>query len=132
MIQTESPARSESGHRGRYRISAATVMEIRRRFHSESAPAIAESVGCSHSSAWAIATGRTRLDVPMIDLGARTPPSTTLRGEASPRAKLTTSQVLEIRRRHRAGDDPAELASAFGVTRTCIQLIAARRRWRHI
>jgi hypothetical protein len=56
----------------------------------------------------------------------------TLLGEDSRSAKLTESQVLEIRRRRAGGERGANLAREFGVTSPTICAIFKRRKWRHI
>ena len=57
-----------------------------------------------------------------------------LRGEASPHAKLTTAQVLEIRSRYanEAGVSQRSLAREYGVTRGSIRSIVDRKTWKHI
>lgn len=51
------------------------------------------------------------------------------RGGRNPRAKLTSDQVLEIRARHGAGEPPRKLAPAYGVSRSHVSNIIARRCW---
>ncbi len=55
-----------------------------------------------------------------------------LRGEDSPRAKLTEKEVLEIRRRIKDGAVQRRLAEEYGVTHYQISLIHRRKSWRHI
>lgn len=54
---------------------------------------------------------------------------TTIRGEKSPFAKLTTEQVHEIRR---AEQNQPALAKKFGVSQVLISRIQLRKMWRHI
>jgi hypothetical protein len=54
-------------------------------------------------------------------------------GELNPRARLSASQVLEIRRRYSAGGVlQEELAKEFGVTPITISKITTRTNWRHL
>lgn len=57
---------------------------------------------------------------------------TMVRGESSPNAILTSSQVAEIRRLYHEGHSQPTLAHAFGVSRTNISAIVTRRSWKHI
>lgn len=59
------------------------------------------------------------------------------RGELSGNAKLTSSDVAEIRRRYRTGHryspgNSAELAKKFSMTRQGIGQVALRHSWRHL
>jgi hypothetical protein len=54
------------------------------------------------------------------------------RGEQVSTAKLTAGQVVEIRRRISDGSSKRSLGIEFGVSRTTIQQIFARRSWKHI
>lgn len=54
------------------------------------------------------------------------------RGEACPTAKLTASQVTEIRRRRVSGEQMKPIARAYGVSRALIGQIVNRRIWREI
>ena len=54
------------------------------------------------------------------------------RGERSHYARLTNSQILEIRRRRAAGESGSDLAREFGVKPACICDIHKRRTWKHI
>lgn len=53
-------------------------------------------------------------------------------GEDNPFAKLTASQVIEIRTRRAAGETQAALGRAFGVEPSNIYMIATRKTWRHL
>ncbi len=65
--------------------------------------------------------------------GARKHPETIPRGEKRPHAKLTESQVREIRRRYaNGGVFYRELASEFGVGCGTIRRIVLRLKWRHV
>lgn len=57
---------------------------------------------------------------------------TDLKGSASPVAKLTEDQVLEIRRRRDSGEKIDDLAAEFGVSRSNIGLIGQRKTWTHL
>lgn len=55
------------------------------------------------------------------------------RGEGRPTSKLTSKQVLEIRRRYAAGDvTQEELASEYPVGLTAINFVINRRTWAHL
>jgi len=55
-----------------------------------------------------------------------------VRGEGHGRHKLTTEDVLEIRRSLAAGSVQAALAEEYGVARCTISDINIRRRWKHL
>lgn len=54
------------------------------------------------------------------------------RGETSKQAKLTESDVREIRRLVAAGQTQISIAEKFGVSRQSISAIKTRRNWRHL
>lgn len=54
------------------------------------------------------------------------------RGEASANAKVTEADVLEIRRRHAAGEGPTALCEAFGLGAGTLRAIITRQSWKHI
>lgn len=54
------------------------------------------------------------------------------KGEANPRAKLTTQQVLEIRVRYAHGENRAVLSKIFPVNRATIGKIVHYQLWSHI
>ncbi len=62
----------------------------------------------------------------------RTRPETVLRGEQHQNAKLTTADVLEMRRLKDEGASGRSLACRFGVADKTVQGIVKRRAWRHI
>jgi len=64
--------------------------------------------------------------------GRSTHPEATPRGEQSPKAKLSTVEVLEIRQRGQLGESQRKLAKAFGVTQANISIILRRESWNHI
>jgi len=64
--------------------------------------------------------------------GSKTKPHRVARGERASLAKLTTPQVLDIRRRRSNGERLAPLANEFGVDQSLISLICRRRIWTHI
>lgn len=54
-------------------------------------------------------------------------------GENVPSAKLTTSQVIEIRTRYSLGGETYKgLAFEFGVKKTTVENIVKRRKWKHL
>lgn len=54
------------------------------------------------------------------------------KGENSSNARLKTHQVLEIRQRYSEGEMPKSIGDSFGVNRSLISNIVARRTWKHI
>jgi hypothetical protein len=68
----------------------------------------------------------------MIAKGRRRTPLNLPRGEAQHQSKLTTSDVLRMRRLFKSGVRLAELARMFGVTPTAAGYVCARRSWAHI
>ena len=65
--------------------------------------------------------------------GARLHPESRPRGEAHGRAKLTTTQVVEIRARYAAGGATLkQLGALFGVSLGVIEKIINRKTWKHI
>lgn len=63
---------------------------------------------------------------------AQTRPEAILRGEAHANAKLTTVQVLEIRRLRSEGVLSRALAQKYGISKRCINDIIARDTWKHL
>lgn len=57
---------------------------------------------------------------------------TALRGESNGHSRLTSPQVLEIRRRHEAGRSTVVLAREFGIGVTTVGYIVNRKLWAHI
>lgn len=53
-------------------------------------------------------------------------------GERHKNAKLTASQVREIRRRHGSGETAASISKDYPVAASTILDIAARKKWRHV
>lgn len=56
----------------------------------------------------------------------------TARGEKNGFAKLTTAQVVEMRRDFEAGAKLVDLAVKFGVSRPNVSRIVNRSRWKHV
>lgn len=53
-------------------------------------------------------------------------------GERNKKAKLTTEQVIEMRRLRKQGLTLRELAEQFPVTQTVVQQICAGKKWKHL
>ena len=53
-------------------------------------------------------------------------------GERHGRTKLTTAQVIEMRKRRLAGEKTTALARAFNTTTTCVSHICTGQTWKHI
>lgn len=64
--------------------------------------------------------------------GARTHPERLARGERHGSAKLTAEQVTAIREAVARGEMLLALAARFGVDRSTVGLVAARRTWTHL
>jgi len=65
--------------------------------------------------------------------GQRLHPEKTARGEKNGFAKLTDTQVLEIRAKHATlGRTGSALAKEYGMTKTSISRILRRKSWKHI
>ena len=64
--------------------------------------------------------------------GAYTHPEMVRKGEAHPEAKLTETDVISIRRQCEEGASQASLARAYDVTRSTVNLIVLRKRWKHL
>jgi hypothetical protein len=62
--------------------------------------------------------------------GRRLPHANVPRGEASHWSKLTESQVLEIRRRIKAGEKPRTIAPDFGITKQYVGVL--KHYWKHL
>ena len=59
-------------------------------------------------------------------------PATPLRGEDKPEAKLTEADVLEILRRHKAGETQTHIARDYPVNQSAISKIVRGIRWSHV
>ena len=57
-----------------------------------------------------------------------TPPT----GEMVHNAKLTSEQVIDIRRRHTLGESWKALASEYGIKKPTVYAVIGRRNWRHL
>jgi DNA-binding transcriptional regulator YiaG len=55
-----------------------------------------------------------------------------IKGENTPQAKLTNTEVYEIRKKFSNGSSHAELADYYRVSKSCIRMIVNRKRWKHI
>ena len=53
-------------------------------------------------------------------------------GEAHPQSKLTTAQVIDMRRRHKNGESMAKLSLAFGVSYLTARNVLNRKTWRWV
>ena len=53
-------------------------------------------------------------------------------GERNPTAKLTATQVIEIRSRRRQGESLSKLAAEFGISKSYVGNLAACRKWQHL
>lgn len=53
-------------------------------------------------------------------------------GEANPSHKLTTIDVIAIRRMHSNGQSSVDLARQFGMSQSMIRYIISHRRWAHV
>lgn len=53
-------------------------------------------------------------------------------GERGSTAKLTATQVIEIRSRRKQGESLAKLAVEFGISKSYVGNLAAHRKWQHL
>jgi hypothetical protein len=53
-------------------------------------------------------------------------------GSSHPMSKLSVGQVLDIRKRHAAGERRKSIAADFGIALNTVSDIGRRRGWRHI
>jgi DNA-binding CsgD family transcriptional regulator len=112
----------------RRRITEADVLAIREDYPNETNGEVAKRYGLSVSGVSKIRTGETWIQAPgkvTYGLGTQT------RGEDQPTSKLTTEQVLAIRR-FRFKKTYREVAEMFGVSGSCIAAIQNRRTWKHL
>lgn len=61
-----------------------------------------------------------------------TQPKKVCKGAKNGASKLTTKQVLDIRRDYASGSTQAELAARYGTVQGNISMIVTRRTWRHV
>ena len=54
------------------------------------------------------------------------------RGEANPDAKLTENEVRAVRALYAAAHEPTPIGRLFGIAKTTVMAICARRKWRHV
>lgn len=54
------------------------------------------------------------------------------RGERHGRAKITASDVTDIRNAYAAGEMPLKISSRYNISAATISNIVARRKWRHV
>ncbi len=54
------------------------------------------------------------------------------KGDSHIQSKLTSTAVLEIRRRWAAGETPTQLAKEYGVCRPLVSMVVHRKAWTHI
>lgn len=109
-------------------LTTEAVAEIRRRASKhEVQHAIALDFGISQSRVSQIVNG-----VSCVTWDARRSGHSWAVGEAAGLAKLVESEVLEIRRRSKAGETQRALAGAFGVSQPTITCIVNYQTWRHL
>jgi hypothetical protein len=73
-----------------------------------------------------------RWDTPANNSADKDRHGTHLRGERSPRAKLTEQEVLEIHRLRASGQTLVDIGQQFGVHPRHVGMIVKRRRWKHV
>lgn len=64
--------------------------------------------------------------------GWKTHPESRPRGERNGNARLTASDVVEIRRRRAAGERLVDIGESFGISFATVWGVAARRSWKHV
>jgi len=70
--------------------------------------------------------------IPKMKIDKRTTRHPDYHGEKNPNAKLNERHVCKIRTSYEKGWTPTELAKVFGVSKSNISNIVARRIWKHI
>lgn len=135
----ERMARGEQ--HGRAKISAARVEELRHQYATGhfTCGDLAREVDVSPSAVNRIVTGHSWQHLPMPAAGrdegrlAQLFRERCLRGEQHPKAKLTESDVRQIRHRFATGQASlTALAREAGVTKQAIQSIVTGKTWRHV
>lgn len=53
-------------------------------------------------------------------------------GSASHFSKITEEDVVEIRRRRSTGEKLKDIGKSFGLSESCIHMIATRKKWKHV
>ncbi len=121
---------------GRAKLTEAQVIEIRSpRFAGWSQPAIAEHFGVSRGTIGFILLRKnwTHLDnsgdLPVPNAAER---GCNAKGETHPNAKLTETQILEMRSEKFAGWSQSAISEHFGVSRGQVGRILNRERWAHL
>lgn len=117
-----------SGH-GQAKLTEALVRDI----HAEAARGargtdLAAVYGVSPSTISSIVLGRTWRHA----TGLHPHPGAAPRGEGNPAAKLTTSQVIEIREAAARGESQSALAKRFAVGTSTIGRVVRREKWTHV
>lgn len=112
------------------KLTEADVLKARKMYRAGgiSCAALALMFGVKVPTMNSAVRGRTWSHLP----GAVTEHLAVQRGERHRRARLTTDQVREIRRRRGDGDTYSVLAVVFGVHIQTVAAIIQRRTWRHI
>lgn len=116
--QAENSADAIRNGRTNAKLTRARVLEIRRRrANGERGKDLAAEFGVVKSTISSIATGKHWAHLP---------------GAVSCRPRLTSAQVLEIRRRLANGERQRGIAADFGVTQANISLIATGKAWSRV
>jgi hypothetical protein len=117
---------------GGSKLSAAQVIEIRRRFaKGETQEHIASCFNVTRGTVKGITVGNRWMHV-----GGPVGKSSHSRqgspGESHPNSVLTEAKVREMRLRRERGESKTALANAFGVSRGLVGSICKRRAWKHV
>lgn len=128
MADMKAKGRSALGQKnGQARLTKCDVMEIRRRVAAGQTHAeVAADYGVSTATIQLAATGRTWAHLS----GAI--PIASGKGAENSQARLSESDVMEIRALVASGEQKASVARRFGVSKWNISLIVSGRTWRHL
>ena len=118
------------------KLTAAQVAIVRQWIASGASQcAVAEHFGVGQPTIHAIVTGRTWRHIQAPTSSVNCPDSVRpriARGEAAGSAVLTTEAVRTIRAAVAGGETRKDVARRYGVSRSLVSMIVARRRWSHV
>lgn len=128
MARKGRAARGERNARAK--LTEASVRAIRKRaFSGESQVSLAMEYGLSTPGICSVIHGKAwkHVDAPTIPVGTYR-----VQGERVGSARLTESDVMEIRRRVASGESQSSLAKALDIGTTTVHFIVHRKTWKHI
>jgi hypothetical protein len=118
------------------KLDEATVREIREAFEAGSTqPELAKRYDISNGLLVPLLTGRIWSHVPVVPRDERRWAKRVVgggSGEQCPTHKLTEREVIEIRKRVRAGESMYSIGPKYGVSQATIADAVHRRTWKHV